>query len=175
MSAGRAGPRMDAESKASGSTKYVADIELPEMVYAAVTRSGYPHARIQSINTSAADEMPGVIGTFRASDLAVRPYGRAVRDIPALAESKVRYVGEPVVAVVASSRLEAERAAELVEIEYGMLPSATTPEDAVGARSGFGLRRRRHHTPTRWQPAVGRNGRFPCRSGRGTGELRICS
>ena len=133
MSAGRAGPRMDAESKASGSTKYVADIELPEMVYAAVTRSGYPHARIQSINTSAADEMPGVIGTFRASDLAVRPYGRAVRDIPALAESKVRYVGEPVVAVVASSRLEAERAAELVEIEYGMLPSATTPEDAVAS------------------------------------------
>ncbi|MBV9595029.1 MAG: xanthine dehydrogenase family protein molybdopterin-binding subunit [Actinobacteria bacterium] len=133
MAATDAHPRLDAASKAAGESIYVADIELPNMAHAAVARSGYAHALIRSIDTSAAEQMPGVVGVFRASDLAAGLYGRAVRDIPVLAAEKVRFVGEPVVAVVAETRVQAEQAAALVEIDYEELPAATTATAAVAS------------------------------------------
>jgi CO/xanthine dehydrogenase Mo-binding subunit len=124
-------PRLDAVHKASGKTRYVADLELPGMLHAAVARSVYPHAVIRSIDSSAADAMPGVIGSFRAADLAAGLYGRALRDVPVLAGDKVRFVGEPVVAVVAANRRQAERASAAVEIEYEPLTPVVTIADAL--------------------------------------------
>lgn len=127
----RAG-RLDARRKAEGVATYVGDIERPGMLHVAVARSAMSHARIVRIDTSAASASPGVVGVFTAKDVASRPYGRGVRDVPILARDVVRYVGEQVVAVVAESRRLAERAAALVEIDYEELPAVFSAEEAVG-------------------------------------------
>ena len=126
----RAG-RLDAQQKAEGKAIYVSDVERPGMVHLAVARSSMSHARIVRIDTAAAVAFPGVVGVFTAEDVSKTPYGRGVRDIPILASGVVRYVGEQVVAVVAETRRQAERAAALVEIHYDELPSVTTPEQAL--------------------------------------------
>jgi CO/xanthine dehydrogenase Mo-binding subunit len=123
--------RLDAHAKATGRIRYVNDVFLPELTYVAVARSTMAHARIRSIDTSAAASQPGVIGVFTAEDLQVSTYGRSVRDISVLARDKVRYVGERVAAVVAESRAAAESAAALVEIDYEELPAVFTPEEAL--------------------------------------------
>jgi len=127
----QAAGRTDARQKATGATLYVADVELPNMAYAAVARSSMAHGLIRSIDTSAAAAEPGVVGIFTAEDVTESPYGRGVRDISVLARQKVRYVGERVVAVVAETRAAAERAASLVVIDYEELPAAVTPEAAL--------------------------------------------
>lgn len=106
-------------------------------------RTPYAHARITSIDTSAAREMPGVVAVYTAADL---PFGD--RDLPlliphpnlthgrtqrCLASEVVRYAGEAVVFVVAESRYLAEDAAELVQVEYEPLPVVITPEAAARA------------------------------------------
>jgi CO/xanthine dehydrogenase Mo-binding subunit len=126
----RAG-RLDATRKATGEAIYVGDIERPGMLHVAVARSALSHARITAIDTTAALSSPGVIGVYTADDVTATPYGRAVRDIPVLARDVVRYVGEQVVAVLAESRRQAERAAALVEISYEELPAVTDPVAAL--------------------------------------------
>jgi CO/xanthine dehydrogenase Mo-binding subunit len=101
------------------------------MLYAAVARSSMSHARIVGIDTAAARAADGVRGVYTAADVTPMPYGRAVRDIPVLARERVHYIGERVAAVVATSRLLAEQAAALIEIEYEELPAVTTPEAAI--------------------------------------------
>jgi CO/xanthine dehydrogenase Mo-binding subunit len=123
--------RTDARQKATGATTYVADVSLPEMLFAAVARSSVAFARIRGIDTSAARGAEGVVGVFTAADVTAVPYGRAVRDIPVLARERVHYVGERVAAVVATSRLFAERAAAMIDIDYEELPAVTTPEAAI--------------------------------------------
>src|SRR5580692_11644779 len=100
--------RLDAEAKASGRIRYVADVVPPGVLYAAVERSRCAHARIIGIDTTAAREAPGVVGVFTAADISTGTYGRGVRDAPILAGEKVRFVGERVAAVVAHTRAEAE-------------------------------------------------------------------
>lgn len=125
--------RLDARRKAEGAAIYVGDIERPGMVHLAVARSSMSHARLLRVDTSAAERAPGVVGVFTAADVSSTPYGRGVRDIPILAKDVVRYVGEQVVAVVATTRRQAERAAGLVEIDYEELPAVTTPDAALAA------------------------------------------
>ena len=108
-----------------------------------LVRSPYAHARITSIDVSAAREMPGVVAVYTAADL---PFGAT--DLPVLiphpnlthartqrclASEVVRYAGEAVAFVVADSRAIAEDAAELVQVEYEQLPVVITPEAAVAA------------------------------------------
>ncbi len=123
--------RPDARSKATGAAVYTADIRREHMVHAAVVRSPFAHARIRAIDTSSAAAMPGVLGIFDASHVTDRPYGRRVRDVPVLARDEVRFVGEPVVAVVADTRPAAERAALRVVVDYEECPAVTTPEAAL--------------------------------------------
>ena len=139
---GRSMLRLEDPRFLRGLAQYVDDIHLPHMLHAAFARSPVPHARIVGIDTSQAVAAPGVAVVLAGSDLVgvarplvarmERPESLSVtRNI--LAVDTVRYVGEPVVAVVASSRAAAEDAAELIEIDYDPLRAVTDAEAALSS------------------------------------------
>lgn len=125
--------RVDARDKATGNARYVADLTLPGMLHAAVVRSNLPHARILQIDASEAKVLEGVVGVYTAEDVCIATYGRAVRDVPIMANGMVRYVGERVAAVVATSRELAEAAAARVDVTYEPLEAALSAEEALSA------------------------------------------
>jgi carbon-monoxide dehydrogenase large subunit len=123
-----------------GLGRYVDDRAPAHALHLAIRRSDQPHARIVRIDASAARAIPGVHGVYAWPDVAglVRPAvaisrmpGYQPTPIPALADGVVHYVGEPVVAVLASSRYVAEDAAECIEIDYEPLPFAGDPTVAA--------------------------------------------
>ena len=119
---------------------YTADVEdeqLPGACHVHFVRSALAHARIRSIDVSAALEAPGVIAAFTGADLAGLPLlGAPVPGIneqmgqALLARDVVRYVGEPVAAVVTEGRYQGEDAADLVDIDYDALPPVIDMADA---------------------------------------------
>lgn len=133
-----------------GDAKFTADINLPDMTYVAILHSDRAHAKIKSVNTSAASRMPGVVRIFTGSDIVDKmkplvciwkpagveshfpphPYGVPGAQT-ALATDRVRYVGEWVAAVVAESRQQAYDAVSAIEVEYESLPVVTTAEEAL--------------------------------------------
>ncbi len=140
----------------TGTSMYVDDLRLPGMLHVALVRSAYPHARITSIDKSAALAMPGVVAVMTGDELAQfcgpleggsaegasgeqadPDQGEDDEIITpptwAIARDRVRFVGEPVAAVVAESRYQAEDAAEAVAVDYDPLPSVGTPEQAMAA------------------------------------------
>ncbi|MDI6771509.1 MAG: xanthine dehydrogenase family protein molybdopterin-binding subunit [bacterium] len=126
-----------------GQARYLADISLAGMLHLVVVRSPHAHARLLGIRTEAALRSPGVVSVVTAAELAGRvgayPIGAiegaraADTPHPLLADGKVRYVGEPVAAVLADSRAAAVDAAELVEAEYDPLPALVDPTEALGS------------------------------------------
>jgi carbon-monoxide dehydrogenase large subunit len=124
----------------TGAGRYVDDITPKGTLHVALRRSDQPHARIRSIVADEAFDVPGVIAIFDSDDLedgykpavpTSRMKGYYATPIWPLARGKVRYVGEPVVAVVAESRYAAEDALERIVIEYDPLPFAIRQVDAV--------------------------------------------
>ena len=118
--------------------KYVDDLFEEERLVGAVhvtyARSSAAHARILSIDTSEAEAMPGVIAVFTAESLALQPVPAAFNPMVArtlLASDKVRYVGEPVVAIVTESREQGEDAAEAIIIDYDYLEAFVDVEAAM--------------------------------------------
>jgi CO/xanthine dehydrogenase Mo-binding subunit len=124
---GRDTPQVEGVGKVTGLCEYAANLALPGMLHAKVARSGVPHARIVSVDTSRARAVPGVAAVLTAADLLARGwdiyYGPAVRDQPVLAHQRVRFAGEPVAVVVADHPRAAEEAADLVDVEYEELPA----------------------------------------------------
>ncbi len=128
--------RPDARDKATGTTKYSADMPVPTGTLEAVlVRSPLPHAEITGIATEAALAVHGVAAVVTAADLPDGLAGRRVRDMPLLARTVARFAGEPVAAVLARSRQAATEAAALVDVDYRELPSVTDPVAALGAGS----------------------------------------
>ena len=123
--------RVDAEEKVTGQAEYVADVVLPGMLWGAVLRSPYPHARIVNIDTSSARRLRGVRAVVTADDTPRRSWGVFVRDQPVLAIDKVRYVGEEVAAVAAVDLDSAREAIDLIEVEWDELPAVFDPEQAM--------------------------------------------
>ena len=119
--------RRDLPQKLTGEAKYTSDIYLPEMLIGKVVRSPHPHARIVSIDTSAAESLPGVHAVLTPFDV---PGGRLAPDLPIL-DTVVRYVGDEVAAVAADDEDLAEYAASLMKISYEPLPFVTTPREAM--------------------------------------------
>ncbi|HEY2988939.1 MAG TPA: xanthine dehydrogenase family protein molybdopterin-binding subunit, partial [Candidatus Binatia bacterium] len=113
-------PRRDGRVKVTGKAMYVSDVKLTGMAYAKVLRSPYPHAKIVSIDTARAESQAGVYCVLTGDRLdGLNPYyGHAVKDHPLLAIEKVRYIGEPVAAVVAESERAAFCALEHIEVKY---------------------------------------------------------
>lgn len=104
------------------------------MCYAAVVRSTRAHARLIDVDTREASRVPGVVAVVTGADLLGLPeqrYGHAFRDHPVLALEKVRYVGEPVAAVVAVDERTAQLAREHVQVTYEALPYATDTAEAM--------------------------------------------
>ena len=126
-------PRADGVAKVTGRAIYTSDIELDGMAWAKVLRSPFAHARIVSIDTSAARRSPGVLDVITGADLGpLRPYyGHAMKDHPILAIGKVRFIGEPVAVAVAEDDLAAEEALQLIEVEYDELPSVMDVDTAL--------------------------------------------
>jgi carbon-monoxide dehydrogenase large subunit len=127
-----------------GEGRYVADVEPPGTLHAAIVRSAHAHAWIRSIDTAAARTVAGVAAVVTAADLgeANRPLPNrfphpALRYYPQypLARAKAHYAGEPLAVVVAESRYLAEDAAELVAVEYEPLPAVVGLERALQPRA----------------------------------------
>jgi carbon-monoxide dehydrogenase large subunit len=125
----------------TGLGSYTDDRQVLRLLHVAFRRSDQSHARIRAIDVAAARQAPGVVAVFTADDLgdAVKPLFATSRmknyyatPIGPLANDKVRYVGEPVVGVIAHSRYQAEDAAELIAIDYEPLPYVIDPEAAAG-------------------------------------------
>jgi carbon-monoxide dehydrogenase large subunit len=124
----------------TGNGEYTADRKPDRALHLAFLRSGQPHARIARIDTATARQAQGVVAVFTAEDIAddfkpVIPFSRMpnyyATPIVPLASGKVRYVGEAVVAVVATSRYLAEDALELIEVDYEPLGAIARAEMAV--------------------------------------------
>ncbi|WP_024513014.1 xanthine dehydrogenase family protein molybdopterin-binding subunit [Bradyrhizobium sp. ARR65] len=124
----------------AGNGEYTADRKPDRPLHLAFLRSSQPHARIVRIGTAAAQEAPGVVAVLTAEDIAddfkpVIPFSRMpnyyATPILPLASKKVRYVGEAVVAVVATSRYLAEDALELIDVEYQPLGAISRGETAI--------------------------------------------
>ncbi|MDR5676712.1 MAG: xanthine dehydrogenase family protein molybdopterin-binding subunit [Armatimonadota bacterium] len=124
-----------------GQARYVDDLKLPGMLHLVVVRSPYAHARVLGVRVEAARATPGVVAVFTGRDLAGRlgqyalagVEGTRVEQVPhpVLATDRVRYVGEPVAAVVAETRAAAEDAAAVVEVDYDPLPAVVDPEESL--------------------------------------------
>ncbi|HEV2175650.1 MAG TPA: xanthine dehydrogenase family protein molybdopterin-binding subunit [Terriglobia bacterium] len=123
-----------------GRAHYVDDIKLDGTLHMTFARSVYAHARLKSVDISAAQAAPGVVAVYTGQDIkgqlgfvpcAAGIEGLKVPDHPCLATEKVCYVGEPVAAVVARDRYVARDAADLVEVDYEPLPAVVDPEKAL--------------------------------------------
>ena len=125
---------IDAPSKVTGRIKYAGDMIMPGMLHVQVLRSPHPHARIVSIDTSAAEAMAGVEGVITSADVPGEDgFGVIVNDQPVMARGKVRYVGEAVAAVAAEDELTAKRALAAIKVVYEPLAAVFDPDEAMRA------------------------------------------
>ncbi|AZR72668.1 xanthine dehydrogenase [Anoxybacter fermentans] len=122
--------RIDAVSKVTGEAKYVDDMKFEGMLYAKIKRSPYPHAKILNIDTSKAEALPGVEAVITGKDFP-NTTGLYMADRTVFAIDKVRYIGDAVAAVAAESEEIAEKALELIEVEYEELPALFDPIEAM--------------------------------------------
>ena len=125
---------VDAAGKTTGAGKYTDDLSLPGMLVGKILHSPYPHARIKHIDVSRAKALEGVVAIITGEDAPNRygilPVGH---DETALAVDKVRYIGDNVACVAAISEEIAERALELIDVEYEPLPAYFDPEESMKA------------------------------------------
>ena len=129
---GRSLPRVDALDKVTGRATYAADVYLPDMLMCKVLTSPRSHARIVSMDTSKAEQVPGVRAVITGNDFPDRYFGSgAVRDRRIMARDEVFYIGEPVAAVAADDEVTAQEALELVEVEYEDLETIVDPLEAI--------------------------------------------
>jgi len=128
--------RKDAAGKATGAAQYVADLNLPETTYAVAVRSPHHHAKILSIETTKAQQFPGVMAVLTSADVpGAKTFGALIPDQPVLAMGEVRHMGEPVALIVAKSLDAAKKAAARVDTEYEPLPPVFDPISALEAGS----------------------------------------
>ncbi|WFB09233.1 molybdopterin-dependent oxidoreductase [Streptomyces sp. LX-29] len=124
----------DSAAKVSGTFPYAADLWAEGLLWAAVLRSPHPHARILSIDTTQAAEMPGVQAVVTHADVpGDAAHGRRVADRPVFAHDLVRHHGEPIAAVAADHPDTARLAAAAIAVEYEVLEPVTDPEQAFSA------------------------------------------
>ncbi|MEE8392003.1 MAG: xanthine dehydrogenase family protein molybdopterin-binding subunit [Anaerolineae bacterium] len=124
--------RIDGYAKASGTHVYPSDFVMEDMLWLRVLRARQPHAHILSIDTSAAEQVEGVVGVFTAQDVpGSNRVGIVFQDMPVLCEDKVRYVGDAVAIVAAKSDGTAYHARDLIQVEYEPLPVVSDPHAAM--------------------------------------------
>ena len=129
---GKGRRRVDGRAKALGQLRFADDLVLPRMLHCKMLRSPLPHAVIEEILTARAEKHPGVHLVLTGKDFPI-PFGimPVSLDEYALAPERVRYVGDPVAAVIARDEQSAGEALELIEVKYRQLPTIATPEEAL--------------------------------------------
>jgi len=137
---------VDAAGKTTGAGKYTDDFSLPGMLVGKILHSPYPHARIKSIDISRAKTLDGAVAIITGAD-APNQYGilPVGHDETALAVEKVRYVGDNVACVAAISEEIAERALELIDVEYEPLPAYFDPVESMKAETDLIHENRQHN------------------------------
>jgi CO/xanthine dehydrogenase Mo-binding subunit len=131
--------RVEDPSLLTGRTEFIDNFTLPGMLHCAILRSPHAHARVRSVDATAAETALGVHAVVTAEDF--RRWCRPISTVPekwgsySLATDKVRFVGEPVAAVAASNRYLAEDALELISVDYEPLPPVLDPHKAIEADS----------------------------------------
>jgi CO/xanthine dehydrogenase Mo-binding subunit len=134
---GKSVPRIDMYDKVTGSATFADDMQFgPGLYYGRLVRSPHAHALIKRVNEAKAMEVSGVKAIVTGADVP-NNIGLYLIDRPIFARERVRYVGEPVAGVVATSEEIAEEAAQLVEVDYEELPAVFDPEQ--GAQPGAPL------------------------------------
>lgn len=136
-------PRSDAVAKVTGRALYPGDIDRPGQLYLKVLFARRPHAIVRSVATARAQAVPGVVAVFTAKDVPVNEYGLIMPDQPVLCgpgsdkagADRVRFVGDQVALVVAESEPIAERARDLIAVEYEDLPVVADARRALDADS----------------------------------------
>lgn len=124
--------RPDGKGKVTGALAYLTDLSAEGQLVGRILRSPHPYARIKRIDTAAAEAVPGVRAVLTHKDVpGVNRFGIVVLDQPVLCEDVVRYIGDAVAAVAADTEEAAERALELIEVEYEIYPAITSPEQAL--------------------------------------------
>jgi len=127
---GKPTPRLDGRAKVTGEAKYTSDIQLPGMLHAKRVVSPHPHALVKRVDTSKAERLPGVKAVF-----VVKTQEGATLVDPSTEQNgrfpRIRYAGQCVAAVAATTPAIAEEAARLVEVDYEVLPAATEFEEAI--------------------------------------------
>ncbi|MEJ2540723.1 MAG: xanthine dehydrogenase family protein molybdopterin-binding subunit [Gemmatimonadota bacterium] len=135
---GRRMRKVDGLAKSTGRARYTDDIVLPGMLHGRILRSPHPHARILSVDTSAAESLEGVRAVVTGADMPVL-YGIIpwTQDEYPLAVDRVRYVGDAVAAVAAVDEDTAIRALDAIEVSYEPLPAWLDPHDAIAAEGDY--------------------------------------
>jgi aerobic carbon-monoxide dehydrogenase large subunit len=130
---GRSVPNRDGVALVTGKAKYTCDLALPRMAVGALVHSTVAHGQIIEVDAADALAIDGVLTVITPGDVADLPRVSTgpILDMPLLAQGKVRYVGEPVAAVIAASADIAERAADLVRVTYQELPAVLDAEAAL--------------------------------------------
>ena len=123
--------RPDGKEKVTGVGRYAADLNLTGQLYAKFRYADHTHARIVRIDTARARALPGVLAVLTHDDVPDVRYGQLVQDRRLFAKEKVRFEGDVVAAVAALTPELAERAAELIEVEYEPLPPVSAIETAL--------------------------------------------
>jgi len=128
-------PRIDAYEKVTGRLRFGADLKYPGMLYGKQLHAAYPHARILSLDTAAAEALSGVAAVVTAADIPGQPtIGGIVQDQYVLAGDKTRYHGDVVAVVAAEDAETAEQAVRLIKVEYEPLPVIDGIEAALACR-----------------------------------------
>ena len=135
---GRRAPRVDAIKLATGRGTFTDDVQMPGLLHAKLAKSPHPHARIVRIDTSRAEAIPGVHTVITYRDVPRIPYTSAGQSWPEpspydmyVLDRKVRFVGDPVAAVAAETPEIAQDGADLIEVEYEVLPAILDMADAM--------------------------------------------
>jgi xanthine dehydrogenase YagR molybdenum-binding subunit len=125
-------PRVDGYERVSGTAVYPSDLTLPHMLYGAILRCPHPHARVNGVDTSAAEKMPGVravLSGFTADDAATAPHSEFIRT--RLFNAECRYEGETVAAVAAETPYQAWDAVRAIRANYEVLPFVSDERRAL--------------------------------------------
>lgn len=130
---GKREPMLDAWEKATGRARFTDDLSLPGMLYGKILRSPIAHGKIRHVDLSEAEKVAGVKGAISGKDIPKKKYGIVpmAKDEYALAIDKVRYIGDEVAAVVATSRDAAEEAISKIRVDYEELPPVFDPIEAM--------------------------------------------
>jgi len=123
--------RVEGRDKVTGRAKYAADVRIDGALEVAFLRSPFAHARIRSIDVTAAKAMPGVRAVITGADTKPARLGRTLQDWPVLAWDRVRFIGDRVAAVAADTSAQAEAALAAIAVDYEELPAVLTPDESL--------------------------------------------